>query len=164
MLKIRRYQPEDSETVKELHYTGIAQMREPTPEVLRNEDRYFIDSDFDDIEGAYINKRGDFLVGIQDGEIVVTGAIRKHTETCGELKRLRVRRDYQRQGYGETMMRKLIERGRELGYRELILDTLASNTASQRLFEKCGFSELRRESLGPFKLIIYGMELNEGGK
>ncbi len=164
MLKIRRYQTEDSETVKELHYTCIAQMVEPIPEEERlippPEDEHFIDSDLDDIVGDYINNRGDFLVGLEAEETVVIGAIRKATETRGELKRLRVRRDRQRQGYGETMMQKLIERGRELGYRELILDTLANNTVAQRLFEKCGFSKLRRESLGPFKLVIYGMKLH----
>jgi ribosomal protein S18 acetylase RimI-like enzyme len=168
MIEIRRYQPDDNHIVKELHYAGIAQMVELIPEEERlvppPEDEHFIDSDLDDIEGAYINNRGDFLVGLEAEEMVVIGAIRKATETCGELKRLRVRRDRQRRGYGEAMILRLIDRGRELGYRELILDTLESNLPAQRLFEGLGFIELRRESLGPFKLVIYGKKLNEGSK
>jgi ribosomal protein S18 acetylase RimI-like enzyme len=163
MLEIRRYQPKDNAVVKELHYAGITQMREMVPDAER-QDNTFIDCDLDDIEGAYINNRGDFLVGLQGKEIVVIGAIRKATETCGELKRLRVRRDRQRQGHAETMMLKLIERAKELGYRELILDTLASNTTPQKLFEKLGFVELRRERKGPFNLSIYGKKLNKEGR
>ncbi len=163
MLKIRRYQPKDNKVVKELHYAGIAQMWETLPDGER-QDNPFIDCDLDDIEGAYTNNRGDLLVGLEGKEIVVIGALRKATETCGELKRLRVRRDRQRQGHGEAMMLALIERGKELGYRELILDTLASNTAAQKLFKKLGFVELRRERRGPFKVIIYGKKLNKEGK
>jgi hypothetical protein len=97
MLKIRRYQAEDNKTVKELHYAGISQMVELIPPEERlmppPDDEHFIDSDLDDIEGAYINNRGDFLVGLEDSEIMAIGAIRKATETSGELKRLRVRQD-----------------------------------------------------------------------
>jgi GNAT superfamily N-acetyltransferase len=168
MLKIRRYQPNDNKTVKELHYAGITQMVELIPEEERlippPDDEHFIDSDLDDIEGTYINNRGDFLVGLEDGEMVVIGAIRQATETCGELKRLRVRRDRQRQGYGEAMMLRLIERGKELGYRELVLDTLESNLPARRLFEELGFIELHRERKGPAKLIIYGKKLSQEGE
>jgi putative acetyltransferase len=168
MLKIRRYRAEDNEVVRELHHAGIVQMRAMIPETEWREvtlqDEHFIDRDLDDIEGEYINNRGDFLVGIQGREIVVIGALRKATETCGELKRLRVRQDCQQQGHGETMMLKLIERAEELGYRELILDTMASNTAAHRLFEKLGFTELRRERKGPLNLSIFGKKLNKEGK
>jgi GNAT superfamily N-acetyltransferase len=168
MLKIRRYRPDDNKAVKELHYAGIMQMVELIPEEERlippPRDEHFIDSDLDDIEGAYINNRGDFLVGLEDREMVVIGAIRKVNETCGELKRLRVRRDRQRHGYGEAMMKRLIERGRELGYRELVLDTLESNLPARRLFARLGFTERRRERKGPAKLIIYEKRLNEERK
>jgi ribosomal protein S18 acetylase RimI-like enzyme len=168
VLTLRRYQPQDNDVVKELHYAGIAQMMEMVPEAKRIEvppqDVTFIDSDLDDIEGAYINNRGDFLVGLQDNEIVVIGAVRRMSETCGEIKRLRVRREYQRRGYGEAMMRKLIERARELGYRELLLDTSLYNPPAHRLFEKCGFKEASRGKIGPYDLIIYKKKLNERGE
>jgi ribosomal protein S18 acetylase RimI-like enzyme len=165
MLKIRRYQQKDNKKVKELHYAGIAQMVEMIPENERvippPRDDHFIDSDLDGIESANIKNGDDFLVGLEGREIVVIGAIRKYTEECGELKRLRVKRDKQQRGYGEAMFLKLIERGRELGYKELILDTLASNIPARRLSEKLGFTELRRERKGPANLIIYGKKLKE---
>jgi GNAT superfamily N-acetyltransferase len=167
MLKIRRYQPQDNEAVKQLHYSGIAQMVELIPEANRITppagDEPF-DSDLDDIEGVYIENRGDFLVGTENGEIVVIGALRHYTDDCGELKRLRVRRDRQRRGLGQAMMAGLVSRAKELGYKELILDTLPDNLPAQRLFEKCGFTRLRLENRGLFHLVIYGQKINQEGR
>ena len=163
MLKIRRYQPEDNEVVKELHYAGIAQMREITQAVLRSEDRQFLDCDLDDIEGVYINNRGDFIVGLQDGEIVAMGAFKQRTPECAEFKRLRIRPDCQRKGYGEAMMRKLMELAAEMGYKEGFLDTLTTNFRAQRLFEKCGWVKSGDGKKGPFQLLFYSRKLNKGG-
>jgi|GEM_PF-4095114 len=72
MLKIRRYQPKDNKRVKELHYAGIEQMVEMIPENERvippPRDEHFTDCDLDDIEDAYINNGGDFLVGWKAGK------------------------------------------------------------------------------------------------
>jgi ribosomal protein S18 acetylase RimI-like enzyme len=155
MLQIRRYQAKDNKVVKELHYAGIAQM---DPDAGR-QDSPFIDSDLDDIEGIYINNNGDFIVGMEGKEIVVIGAIRKVSAHCGEIKRIRVRRDCQRRGYGQTILLKLMERAAELGYQELCLDTLASNIPAQQIFEKCGFVENHRGKRGPFDLIFYEKKL-----
>jgi ribosomal protein S18 acetylase RimI-like enzyme len=159
MLKIRRYRPEDNKVVKELHHAGNEQMMQM---LTKEEQRELKETpptphgaDLDDIEREYLNNRGDFMVGLEDSQIVAIGAIRKYTETCGELRRLRVRQDRQRQGYGEVMMRRLEERGKELGYKELTLDTLVSNTMAQRLFKKLGFAETGREKRGPFNLSTW---------
>ena len=162
MLKIRRYQLEDNEVVKELHNDGIRQMLEADP-VAEIPDFTNFDCDLDDIEGVYQHNNGEFLVGIDGGEIVVIGAIRKVSETYAEVKRIRVRRDCQRHGYGRRIVQKLEELATKLGYSELCLDTLASNVPAQRLFEKCGFTETSRGNKGPYRLIYYGKNLNRGG-
>jgi hypothetical protein len=36
------------------------------------------------------------------------------------------------------------------------------NTMAQRLFKKCGFTEICRERKGPFNLSIWGKKLKEG--
>ena len=152
MLHIRRYEPQDNAIVKELHVAGLKQVGAgPNDPVW--------DSDLDDIENVYIKNRGDFLVGLLDNEIVAIGAIKKYSETCGEIKRIRIRRDCQRKGYGETILLKLIELARKLGYQELVLDTMASNLPAQQLFKKTGFHEIRRGAIGPFNVIYYGNKL-----
>jgi ribosomal protein S18 acetylase RimI-like enzyme len=157
MLQIRRYQPRDNKVIRELNDAGIAQM-EPSGE-LHNLPH--IDSDLDDIEGVYL-KDGAFIVGLQDGEVVAMGAFKKRTPECAEFKRLRIRPDCQRKGYGETIMQKLIELAAEMGYTEAFLDTLVTNTRAQKLFEKCGFVKSGRGQRGPFDLFFYGRKLNKG--
>ena len=160
MLKIRRYRPEDNKVVKELNEAGIAQMDLPV-------DRHVvphIDSDFDDIEGVYINNHGDFIVGLEDGEIVAMGAFKRRNPECAEFKRLRIRPDCQRKGYGETIMRKLTELAAKMGYTEGFLDTLKTNHRAQRLFEKLGWVKSGSGKTGPFELFYYSRKLNGGGK
>jgi ribosomal protein S18 acetylase RimI-like enzyme len=157
-LLIRRYQPQDNKVVKELNYAGLKQM---SPE--RNfQSIPFLDSDLDDIEGIYLN-HGDFIVGLQDGEIVAMGAFKKVSSECAEIKRIRIRPDCQRKGYGETIMLKLMELAMEKGYLEVCLDTLTNNIRAQRLFEKCGFVKSGGGKRGPFDLLYYSRKLNHGG-
>jgi ribosomal protein S18 acetylase RimI-like enzyme len=159
MLKIRRYQPQDNKAARELNDAGIAQI-EPSGE-LRNLPH--IDSDFDDIEGIYLS-HGDFIVGEEDGEVVAIGAFKPRTPECAEFKRLRIRPDCQRKGYGEAIMRKLMELAAEMGYTEGFLDTLKTNYRAQRLFEKLGWVKSGGGKRGPFDLYFYSRKLEKGGK
>ena len=152
-VKIRRYRAQDNEIVKELHYAGLAQFgAEADP---------YHDKDLDDIESVYVNSRGDFLVGVDDGEIVAMGALKQKTEACGEIKRIRVRRDRQRRGYARTILSRLVELAEEMGYTELCLDATVNNMPARRLFEKCGFVETHRGKIGIYDLVFYEKKLNE---
>ena len=124
----------------------------------------FIDADLDNIEGNYVNNRGDFIIGTVENDIIAIGALQKVSANLGEIRRIRVHRDHRRQGYGSEILSKLIERAVELGYTELCLDTLADNTPAQRLFEKGGFIESHHGKIGSYNLIFYRKKLNDGGK
>ena len=122
-----------------------------------------IDSDLDDIEGIYLS-HGDFIVGLEEGEIVAMGAFKKRTPECAEFKRLRIRPDCQRKGYGETIMRKLSELAAGMGYTEGFLDTLKTNHRAQRLFEKLEWVRSGGGKMGPFELFYYSRKFAKGGK
>ena len=53
-----------------------------------------------------------------------------------------VREAYRRQGIGELLLLKAIERAQELGAGVMTLEVRASNLAAQTLYEKCGFRRL----------------------
>lgn len=53
-----------------------------------------------------------------------------------------VREAYRRQGIGELLLLKTIERGQELGAMTMTLEVRASNLAAQALYEKYGFRRL----------------------
>ena len=159
MLEIRRYQVQDNKVCRALNDVGIEQI-EPTGELRAIP---YVTADFDDIEGVYL-EHGDFIVGVENGEVVAMGAFKKRMKTCAEFKRLRIRPDRQRKGYGETIMRRLMELAAEMGYTEGFLDTLKTNYRAQRLFEKLGFTRDGGGKRGPFDLYFYTISLNKGGK
>ncbi len=157
MLQIRRYQPRDKEVVKALHYAGLAQFGADTN--LKENAPY--DADLDNIDGVYLKNQGDFLVGLIDETIVAMVAIRKVSETCAEIKRIRVRQDCQRRGFGQAILNKLIDFAETSGYSEIHLDTVARNTPAERLFEKFGFGKTHRGKLGRYDIIFYKKKLNQ---
>jgi ribosomal protein S18 acetylase RimI-like enzyme len=155
MLLILRYQPEDNEAVKALHYAGLEQFDadagiEADP---------FLDADLDEIENVYIRTRGEFLVGLCDEKIVAIGGLRKVTETRVEIKRMRVHPDYQRRGFGQEILEKLLDIAAGLGYQEICLNTTSPMTPAQKLYEKYGFVEERREKIGRQEVIFYDKQL-----
>jgi ribosomal protein S18 acetylase RimI-like enzyme len=155
LLTIRRYQPQDNQSAKDLNYAGLKQMDPGTCW----EGVEVADGDYDDIENIYINHRGDFLVGIVDDEVVVTGAVKYLTNTCAEIKRIRVKPDCQRKGHGEAMLKRLIERARELGYKKLRIDTMTTNTRAQQLFIKAGFIFSHQGKIGDYPVFFYYMDI-----
>jgi GNAT superfamily N-acetyltransferase len=152
-LKIRRYQPSDHEIVMTLHYAGVAQF---DPEQAFPSE---YDDDLLDVAGNYIGDHGDFLVGEMGGEIVAMGGLRRKTDACGEITRLRVRRDLQGKGLGTTVLERLTARAGELGYTELFLDTLRGNTPAHRFFEKAGFTRSGGGNIGRYELYYYMKKL-----
>ena len=147
MLQIRRYQAEDNDAVKDLHYAGIKQF---DADAGTDADLFGVDSnidaDLDDIENVYINNNGEFLLGVHEEKLVAMGALKKLSATCAEIKRMRVYPEYQRRGFGQVILKKLMEVAAQLGYTELCLDTLTQNIPAQKLYENTVlFAPVRRK-------------------
>ena len=160
-LLIRRYQAEDNGAVKALHYAGIKQFDADA----RTDAGLFgvessIDADLDDIENVYIRNSGEFLVGIYEEKLVAMGALKKLSTTRAEIKRMRVYPDYQRHGFGQIILQRLMETASQLGYTELCLDTLLQNTPAQKLYEKHGFVRTGQKKIGRFDVVLYEKRLN----
>jgi ribosomal protein S18 acetylase RimI-like enzyme len=161
MLQMRQYRPEDSRAVKELLSVTAPQL-DPMGEIRRLFPK--ISADLDDIEGIYL-KNGDYIVGAAADKIIAMGGFRQRTPACAEIKRVRIHPDHQRRGYGETIMRELMKRAAGMGYSEAYLDTLATNTRAQKLFDKLGFKVSGHDQFGgKFEIICYTRELDGGGE
>jgi ribosomal protein S18 acetylase RimI-like enzyme len=150
-LLFRRYQPGDNAAARELNNAGLKQM---APEV-NWEGVEVADGDYSDIENIYINQGGDFFVGTVGEEVVVTGAVKRLTGACAEIKRIRVKPELQRKGYGEAMLKRLMERAGELGYKKLRIDTMTTNTRAQQLFSKAGFTFSHSGKIGDYPVRFY---------
>lgn len=140
-LVIRQYQPSDKEEVFKLHVRALESVDAHMYTGLW-------EKDFEDIEGIYLNNRGEFLVGTIDNKIVAMGALRKMTQDIVEIRRMRVDPILQRKGYGQMILDALEKRTMELGYKVIQLNTSLKQVPAQKFYEKNGYKEIKREKEG----------------
>lgn len=129
MLKIRTYLNSDFKLVWELYTEGLNSTNTNVGDGNWNEDMR-------QIEKTYLNKYGDFLIGIIEDKIVAMGAIRRINENCAEIKRMRVKSEFARKGFGQTILIALEKRAEELGYSQLQLNTTTLQEAAQKFYLK----------------------------
>lgn len=150
----RRYKPADREAVWNLH-------NEALHDVGAHLGNGRWDSDLDAIESVYLEDGGEFLVGVLKGEVVAMGALRRDSEGRALITRMRVAPNLQGRGIGQKLLDALHRRAAELGHRTLRLDTTVQQTAAQRLYERNGYRETGRGTVGPFECLYY--ERKSGG-
>jgi GNAT superfamily N-acetyltransferase len=93
-------------------------------------------------EFASINPyQGIIYLLMVDDKAVGMGALRKLEDGVGEIKRMFIRPEFHRKGYGKEMMVRLMDRARELGYSTLRLDTAYFLEAAVHIFKSAGFKE-----------------------
>jgi ribosomal protein S18 acetylase RimI-like enzyme len=151
-LHVRTYQKSDVDDVWALHNLALTS-------VGAHAGRGPWDDDLKNIEAAYLNASGDFLVALMDSKIVGMGAFRKIDPATAEIKRMRVHPEYQRQGIGTVLLKQLEARAKQLGYRRFILDTTVKQIAAQKLYEKFGYHQTGRAERGGFECILYEKEI-----
>jgi ribosomal protein S18 acetylase RimI-like enzyme len=118
------------------------------------------EDDLRDIDGAYLNNRGEFVVAVDGERIVGMGALRSMSETMGEIKRMRVHPDFQRRGIGQRIYDILEARARELGYTALWLDTTENLHGAIRLYTKNGFREVERKPWRQLEMLFFEKRLS----
>ena len=72
-------------------------------------------------------------------------ALRPLDDTRAEFKRLYVRSAYRGLGLGHVLLDWIIQRARDLGYRELVADTMPEMTTALAMYQRAGF-----EITGPY--------------
>ncbi len=165
-VSIRRYRPSDQDAIMKLHIEGVEDIEAEfeaagaTQDITADgEGSSFSDDDLDHITTFYTDAGGDFLVGELDGEVMAMGGLQKQSRTGALVRRMRTRRDARGCGYGALMLHSLERRAAELGYTELYVDPLATNTGAQRFYERAGFKETEHRKLGHYDIIIYRKQL-----
>lgn len=102
------------------------------------------DFDLDNIDKHYLQSGGVFYVGIVDGAIIGTSAVRRIDNNRCEIKRIYVRKDFRGRGFGRELFLKALEFAGQ-NYSVAVLKTDARLTDAIGLYLKNGFSVVKVE-------------------
>ena len=98
------------------------------------------DRDLTDIESHYTNRGGVFeLIETADGRLLGTAALYPVEDETVELRKMYFDHELRGRGWGSLMLRRLIDRSRDLGFKRIYLETASVLTDATRLYEKFGF-------------------------
>lgn len=117
------------------------------------------DDDLRKIDEVYVRTGGCFLVVVEDEHLLAMGALKRHANGEGEVKRMRVEPAFQRQGLGQLLLDALLKDAKGKGIKRLFLDTTEQQVAAQRLYEKNGFTKFETKRWRDMTMIYY--ERNE---
>lgn len=93
------------------------------------------------IADIYTPPEGALLLAKQDGTPAGCVGLRKMEDRRCEMKRLYVRPKFRGKGLGKALCSRIILKGRQLGYKEMLLDTLSTMVDAQALYRSHGFRE-----------------------
>ncbi|HEY5807786.1 MAG TPA: GNAT family N-acetyltransferase [Povalibacter sp.] len=91
------------------------------------------------LPGSYSPPNGRLLLARQHTTAVGCVALQGIDPSRCEMKRLYVRSTARGLGLGRTLVTMILDAAREIGYREIMLDTLPTMTGAQRLYVQFGF-------------------------
>ena len=117
------------------------------------------------LPGAYAPPTGELFIARDDvGQAIGCVALRpvEAKGTC-EMKRLYVAPAGRGQGLGRALMQAVIEEARDLGYREMRLDTLPEMTVAQSMYREAGFQPIAPYYDTPVGGTVFlALDLSEG--
>ena len=90
---------------------------------------------------SYLPPEGIYYVLQVQGKIGGMGALRKLKIGVGEIKRMYIKPEYRKKGYGKAMLNQLLKKGKEFGFSTVRLDTGKFMVAAQHVYRSAGFQE-----------------------
>lgn len=149
---IRSFRREDQAACKALYQEGLLGGK-----IAEND----TGCDMDDIEAAYMKRPGDhfWVAEAPTGEIAGLIGVQHYDESVGEIRRLRVRRDFRRRGIGAALVETALRFCQEQNYLKVTLDTFMEREPAMKLFEKFHFRYSRTKEVGGKELVYFYLDL-----
>jgi ribosomal protein S18 acetylase RimI-like enzyme len=99
-------------------------------------------SELASLPGKYAPPHGRLFLAEAESEPAGCAALRRIDDATCEMKRLYVRSRYRSTGLGRRLAEEVIRAAHDIGYLRIVLDTLPSMAAAQRLYESPGFADI----------------------
>jgi GNAT superfamily N-acetyltransferase len=113
------------------------------------------DEELASLPGDYGRPRGRLWLAMMGAEAAGCAGIRPFGQGDCEMKRLYVRPGQRGKGVGKRLAATAIEVAKQIGYRRMYLDTLASMTDATRLYRSLGFQETEPYTYNPYPNVLY---------
>ena len=107
------------------------------------------------LPGDYAPPRGALFLARADGSPVGCIGLRPFSDSVGEIKRLYVLPAFRGSGLARCLVSAAIAAARRIGYRALVLDTLASMQPAIALYESFGFERTHAYYTNPLPDVLY---------
>ncbi len=153
-MRLIRYQPEHQKPMLALHRSAVEEF---TLGMSQQQD----EADLVTIDEVYLRSRGEFLLGFIGERLVAMGGFKRLSDVVAELRRMRIARDLQGQGYGTLMLRELERRAFQSGVRTLCLDTARRRPLTLEFYRKHGYQETGRSFYGAVETVQFSKTLDE---
>jgi len=143
MIEIKPIELDQVEEVQQVIVAVCHEIWQLPEEVIR---RYDAMSDLDNLRSHYFDNNGTFLVLIDEGRVVGSGAIRRLNNDICELKRMWFLKAYRGRGLGTKMAQMLLDFATKKGYKKVRLDTTDEQKQAQaiQLYQRLGFYFIER--------------------
>lgn len=107
------------------------------------------------LDQQYNIPTGALIIAYDGDKAIAVVGVRKFEENKAELKRMYVLPAYRGNKIGNGLLDKAIKLAKELGYQQLLLDTLPEMQAAIKLYEDYGFISTSPYRYNPFDTAIY---------
>lgn len=143
MIEIKPIELDQVEEVQQVIVAVCHEIWQLPEEMIR---RYDTMSDLDNLRSHYLDNNGTFLVLIDEGRVVGSGALRRLNNDICELKRMWFLKAYRGRGLGTKMAQMLLDFARKKGYKKVRLDTADEQKQAQaiQLYQRLGFYFIER--------------------
>jgi ribosomal protein S18 acetylase RimI-like enzyme len=117
------------------------------------------DKELEELPGSYAPPGGRLYLASVDGAVAGCVGLRPlvsaYSDGCCEMKRLYLRPNSRGLGLGRRLAKLIIADARKIGYRRLVLDTLADMTEARALYASLGFREIPAYYENPLSGVLY---------
>jgi ribosomal protein S18 acetylase RimI-like enzyme len=145
----------DEATVVTLFGEYTAMLLEARSDVRAYLELQNYDHELQNLQEKYGAPAGCLFVAYAEGEAAGCIALRKLSETEGEMKRLYVRPAYRRHGIATALAERLLAEAQEIGYHFILLDTLPELAPALAFYEKLGFQQIEAYNDSPVRGTVF---------
>jgi putative acetyltransferase len=113
------------------------------------------DDELGGLKKMYAEPYGGIILAKEEKGIIGCIALRRISDTIGELKRMYIKPGHQNKGVGKILLEKAVQLAKECNYVVLKLDTLNYMLPAIHLYKQAGFSETVPYYHNPLTTVVY---------